>query len=745
MLRFATAHRGSPRRISDRPLKACLLRCFLGSAFILPALAPVAHAQAKEEVRASHILVESKEAADAIHKEIVSAGGDKKAFTAAARKHSKDVTTKLLGGDVGWFGPGSGFEQAFTATAFKLQVGEMSAPVQTPFGWHILFSTDRREKSGPVIKDTQKKSQAPGQEGHDHGDHEGHDHGDAPHPEPPSGLRSENSLVPPGTQTPGVTATPVPVEAKRSPRGEQSMQLTIETVKSSRSYPQRLSFRPEEAVEVNLILKNSGSKEQKFFTRDLLPLGLKVMNQGEFQPLPGDFSSLAEPESFFATLKPYEIMGFEASLNDYWKNLSTRRYSLGWDLNTYFTNLEARFPKVKDLPDYAPLAAALRQRFPLMKDIVYRDASPRILQQRGRDLAISVFEERKPGKKYYVQMKVVGETQPIVIALAPEQPAAAKHFADLVLEGFYDNLDFFEVQKGDFLLGGSPTGNASGAPAMQLPQIRNDAKLDHKRGTVSFLSRNVRSKAPVRGGEVGSIFMVCLKPHPEWNDEHVPFGEVVAGLEILEKKEQSPVAFKEVTLLSEDQYTGAVPIAGATPPPVVGNPEAVLKTSKGSITVELFEDAARNTTSNFVSLATSGFFSKDSAGTGKQKFFLTKDEAGNSLFAQTGSPTNDPEGGPGYSIPSEPSPKKHIRGALSMVVAYDEGAKKYIPDSAGSQFFICLRDIPYYDYEKNFMVFGQVKEGLDVLAKLQEGDTLDSVEITKKKNHAYNVRKVSTP
>ncbi|HVR73770.1 MAG TPA: peptidylprolyl isomerase, partial [Planctomycetota bacterium] len=736
MQRFATAHSGSPHRISERPSKVFLLRCFLGSALLLPVLASAAHAQAREEVRASHILVESKEVADAIHKEIVAAGGDKKAFTNAARKHSKDVTTKLLGGDVGWFGPASGFEQAFTATAFKLQVGEMSAPVQTPFGWHIIFSADRREKGGVVINTPERKSQAPGHEGHDHGDHEGHDHGDheghdhgdAPHPATP-GPRAENSLVPHGTPTPGVTGVPVPVEARRSQRGEQALQLTIETVKSSRSYPQRQSFRPEEAVEVNLILKNSGQKEQKFFARELIPLGLKVMNQGEFQPLPGDFSSLAEPESFFATLKPYEIMGIEASLNDYWKNLSTRRYTVGWDLNTFITNLEGRFPKVKDLPDYAPLAGAMRQRFPLMKDVVHRDVSPHILQQRSRDLAISVFEERRPGKKYYVQMKLVGETQPVVIALSPEQPAAAKHFADLVLEGFYDNLDFFDIQKGDFLLGGSPTRNAGGAPAMQLPQIRNDAKLDHKRGTVSFLSRNVRSKAPVRGGEVGSIFVVCLKPHPEWNDEHVPFGEVVAGLEILEKKEQSPVAFKEVTLLSEEQYTGAVAEIAANPPPVLGNPEAVLKTSKGSITVELFEDAARNTTANFVSLATSGFFSKDSTGTGKQKFFLTKDEAGNSLFAQTGSPTNDLEGGPGYSIPSETSPKKHIRGALSMVVAYDEGAKKYVPDTAGSQFFICLRDIPYYDYEKNFTVFGQVKEGLDVLAKLQEGDTLDSVEI----------------
>jgi hypothetical protein len=65
--------------------------------------------------------------------------------------------------------------------------------------------------------------------------------------------------------------------------------------------------------------------------------------------------------------------------------------------------------------------------------------------------------------------------------------------------------------------------------------MRNDAKLEHTKGTVSLVSRAVRSKGPVPGGQVGSIFVVCLKPHPEWNDEHVPVGEVVAGLDQLEK------------------------------------------------------------------------------------------------------------------------------------------------------------------------------------------------------------------
>jgi peptidylprolyl isomerase/peptidyl-prolyl cis-trans isomerase B (cyclophilin B) len=248
---------------------------------------------------------------------------------------------------------------------------------------------------------------------------------------------------------------------------------------------------------------------------------------------------------------------------------------------------------------------------------------------------------------------------------------------------------------------------------------------------------------------VGSIFVVCLKPHPEWNDEHVPVGEVVAGLDQLEKP--GTRIFREVTLLSEAEYkeAGGTPAATQTPAQsqLLGNPEAVIKTSKGALTVELFEDAARNTVANFVTLVGDKFYDKLTKGEGKQKIFVVNDGSGKPLLAQTGSPTNelDPSSGPGYSIPSEVNTRKHSRGALAMVVAYDETNKLYIPDTSGSQFFICLQDVSYYDYLKSFTVFGQVTSGMEILDKLTEGDTIESIEITKKKTHPYNFRKVSNP
>src|SRR4030095_12442145 len=186
----------------------------------------VAFAQAagsREQVRASHILVGTKDEADALRENILAQGGDKKAFSAVARKESKDVTTKLLGGDVGWFGAGNQMEKAFTETTFALKVGEISQPVQTPFGWHLILLTDRKDASGekppidtqppqpPKPPEIQTPPAPPG----------------APNTLTPPGvtppIAPQPGVVQPGTPTPTATpvAPPKPVDAKRRTLGEQ--------------------------------------------------------------------------------------------------------------------------------------------------------------------------------------------------------------------------------------------------------------------------------------------------------------------------------------------------------------------------------------------------------------------------------------------------------------------------------------------------------------------------------------------
>lgn len=90
------------------------------------------------QVRASHLLVNTKEEAEQCKQEIASG----KTFAEVAQAVSK-CPSKAQGGDLGFFGRGqmvAPFEQA----AFGLPVGEVSEPVQTQFGWHLIQVQEQR-------------------------------------------------------------------------------------------------------------------------------------------------------------------------------------------------------------------------------------------------------------------------------------------------------------------------------------------------------------------------------------------------------------------------------------------------------------------------------------------------------------------------------------------------------------------------------------------------------------------------
>jgi peptidyl-prolyl cis-trans isomerase C len=103
------------------------------------------------EVRARHILVDSKEMAAELAVKIK--GGAK--FEDVAKENSKDPGSKENGGDLGYFGKGQMVPQ-FEETAFKMEKGQISEPIQTQFGWHILQLDDKRTKEAPkyeAVKD----------------------------------------------------------------------------------------------------------------------------------------------------------------------------------------------------------------------------------------------------------------------------------------------------------------------------------------------------------------------------------------------------------------------------------------------------------------------------------------------------------------------------------------------------------------------------------------------------------------
>jgi peptidyl-prolyl cis-trans isomerase B (cyclophilin B) len=139
------------------------------------------------------------------------------------------------------------------------------------------------------------------------------------------------------------------------------------------------------------------------------------------------------------------------------------------------------------------------------------------------------------------------------------------------------------------------------------------------------------------------------------------------------------------------------------------NEVAVIKTSEGDMVVQFWTDAAPNTVENFKKLARQGFYD------GTIFHRIVK-----AFMIQGGDPNSkDPakaksygEGGPGYNIKAEFNDHGHERGVISMARGPD-------PDSAGSQFFICLSPVHRLDHQ--YTTFGKLIKGDDVLEKI--GDT----------------------
>ena len=98
-----------------------------------------------KEYKVEHILVDSEKEAQAIFAELKKKGSN---FDKIAKKSSKDPGSKDKGGDLGWTVP-TNFVQPFGEAILKLKKGEISAPVQTQFGWHVIKLEDTRDLKAP--------------------------------------------------------------------------------------------------------------------------------------------------------------------------------------------------------------------------------------------------------------------------------------------------------------------------------------------------------------------------------------------------------------------------------------------------------------------------------------------------------------------------------------------------------------------------------------------------------------------
>ena len=204
----------------------------------------------------------------------------------------------------------------------------------------------------------------------------------------------------------------------------------------------------------------------------------------------------------------------------------------------------------------------------------------------------------------------------------------------------------------------------------------------------------------------------------------------------------------ELTQRQRDQRQGDLPVVRLVVEHRKFNAASVQAAGRGNVEIELFEDQAPATVSNFIHLLETGFYDGTS-------FYWA--EAGHMVVGgdpntKNADPADDGVGGPGYVIPDEynlPRARGHFRGTISTV---QNG-----PGRTGSQFFISLVAAPEFD--GNSTAFGRVIRGQDVLDQVTEGrtnrevgefgkiipgDLIVHAEVVRKRPHPYVVTKLSS-
>lgn len=135
------------------------------------------------------------------------------------------------------------------------------------------------------------------------------------------------------------------------------------------------------------------------------------------------------------------------------------------------------------------------------------------------------------------------------------------------------------------------------------------------------------------------------------------------------------------------------------------NPVIKITTDKGEMILELFPDSAPKHVESMLNLIKKDFYKG-----------LNFHRVVPNFVIQGGCPQGTGTGGPGYNLDAEFNSRKHVKGTLAM-------ARSMNPNSAGSQFYICLAEIPHLDNQ--YTVFGQLVKGHDVPEKVKQGDKMN--------------------
>jgi cyclophilin family peptidyl-prolyl cis-trans isomerase len=290
---------------------------------------------------------------------------------------------------------------------------------------------------------------------------------------------------------------------------------------------------------------------------------------------------------------------------------------------------------------------------------------------------------------------------------APDKaPKHVEQFIRLARQGYYDGSAFFRffanglIQGGDPLLKDAKTPrNLWGTGGLNLV-VSEFSDMKHERGVVSTVS------IPNQPDSDGAQFFVCVSPQPSLDGKYSAFGRVTEGMRVVEAISRAPAGPDQIA-------DKVVRITKITLEPKKTEPfkdapvsqlhrTVTMKTTLGTIRIEMEPDWAPNHVRNFLMLTETGWYN----GTPFHrviKGFVAQGGMGDSRSTGADQPGDRWV----HSIKGEfRDDVKHDRGIVSMARGDD-------PDSASTSFFLMLGPAPHLDGK--YSAFGKVIEGLDVL------------------------------
>jgi len=300
-----------------------------------------------------------------------------------------------------------------------------------------------------------------------------------------------------------------------------------------------------------------------------------------------------------------------------------------------------------------------------------------------------------------------------IIDLAPEQaPATTAYFVKTAGDGGYTGTIFHKMIKYGIIQGGDPLSKDPAKAKLYgtgglgvLKAEMSGAKMS--RGAVAAVLQ------PGKPDSAGSQFFVCVTDQPALDGKYTVFGHVSEGLDVVQKISETPatadgLATERVAITSmtirDTPPPAPVPFAADTPEQLAQY-RAVLDTSAGPITVELFGTKAPEHVRNFLRLASAGVYD----GTAFHR--VVKGFAIQTGALTSRGPLAEKQQGLVHHLQPEFNDTKHVKGIVSMARGDD-------PASATTSFFIVTGDAPSLDGK--YTAFGRVVDGLATVEAIEQ-------------------------